>query len=169
MIHSRLQIKTTSRVYKTSSITWRLRNGNFFPRLIRRSSKLFFISSPVLLLFSWNTRGSERWGEDRFILGILHKFRSRIYGKKIVVVKEDWNVKYFPFQAAVRTTISFFKTLYHTIQMIQFRSAPESITAWCCSSYLTPTTFSMFSFKSHFIQMEFQKRFHINGAKKMEL
>ena len=44
---------------------------------------------------------------------------------KKIVVKEDWNVEYFPFQAAVRTTISFFKTVYHTIQMIQFRSAPE--------------------------------------------
>ena len=34
-------------------------------------------------------------------------------------------MEYFLFQGPRRTTISFFKTVYHMMQMVQSRSAPE--------------------------------------------
>ena len=51
-------------------------------------------------------------------------FRLKIYGKKLkdFVGKEDQNVDYFPFQGAITTAFSFFKTVYHMMQTIQFRS-----------------------------------------------
>ena len=75
--------KTPRNFCKTFSITYRSRNGNFFPGLIRRSAKGFSVAFPMFLFFSRNSRGSKkiRFGRDRLIHGLLHKFWLKIYEK----------------------------------------------------------------------------------------
>ena len=106
--------------YKANNKLW-IKNTLQVLQDIPRFAKGLYILCPVFLFFSWNF-----CGRDRIVLGILHKFAGRFTEKnKKFRQQRRLERQIFLLQGVMRTAVLFFKTMCHTIQMIQFRSISD--------------------------------------------